>query len=86
MLLPMDDRKPASLLTWELGGDHTTLSRRGGRTQDLPLDAKGTKDLTERCFLGQMASLVGMWDRTELQDAWSMPFIGWPTPTAIEIQ
>lgn len=69
VLYPIEDRKPTSLLMWESGGDQTTLSRRGGGTQDLPLDAKGTKYLMEQCFLRQMASLVGMWDRTELQDA-----------------
>ena len=69
MLYPVEDKKWASLLRWEAGGDKTSLSRRGGGTQDLPLDANGTKYLTEECFLRQMASLVGMWDRTELQDA-----------------
>lgn len=69
MLHPIEDRKPASLLMWESGGDQTRLSRRGGGTQDLPLDGIGTKYLTEECFLRQMAALVGMWDRTELQDA-----------------
>jgi len=45
------------------------LSRRGGGTQDLPLDSIGTKYLTEQCFLRQMAVLVGMSERTELQGA-----------------
>ena len=69
MLRPIQDERPASLLMWESGGDQTRLSRRGGGTQDLPLDSIGTKYLTEQCFLRQMAVLVGMSERTELQGA-----------------
>jgi hypothetical protein len=69
MLFPTEDKTPASLLTWERDGDHTSLSRRGGRKQDLPLGAKGIQYLTDQCFLRQMASLIGTRERTELQDA-----------------
>jgi hypothetical protein len=68
MLSPTEDNSPVSLLMWEYGGNHTSLSRRG-RKQSLPIDASAATYLTQKCFLRQMGSLIDMRDRTELQDA-----------------
>lgn len=68
ILSPTVDSKTASLLMWEYGGDHTSLSHRRGRKQPLPLNSNAVTYLTKECFVRQMASLIEKRERSEEQN------------------
>jgi hypothetical protein len=69
VISPLEHRKAISLLRWESGGDDPSLTRKGGREQDLPLNAGSVAYLTKECFLRQLAALPDRKDRSEVQDA-----------------
>src|SRR5258708_17548219 len=58
-----------SVLSWEAGGANPSVSRSWGQDKKLPLNAETVSYLRKECFLDRLAELLGLEERTELQDA-----------------
>jgi hypothetical protein len=69
VITPHQQTMAVSVLSWEAGGANPNVSRSWGQDKKLPLNAEAVSYLRKECFLDRLAELLGLEERTELQDA-----------------
>lgn len=69
VITPHQQTMAVSVLTWEAGGANPNVSRSWGQDKKLPLNAAAISYLRKECFLDRLAELLGLAEKTELQDA-----------------
>ena len=69
VITPHQQTMAVSVLSWEAGGANPNVSRSWGQDKKLSLNAEAVSYLRKECLLDRLGELLGLEQRTELQDA-----------------
>jgi len=69
VIAPHQQTMAVSVFSWDAGGANPNVSRSWGQDKKLPLNAEAVSYLRKECFLDRLAELLGLKERTEVQDA-----------------